>query len=80
MRAFADQITKSVVTTIGNSGKVADDLRREIDASTKSAASQVTELKRTVTALQSEQKTVVRELATLKRELADIRRELSRKR
>lgn len=80
MLAFADQITKSVVKTIGTSAKAVEDLRRELDTSTKSAASQVTELKRTITVLQSEQKTAERELATLKREIAEIRRELSKKR
>lgn len=80
MRTFTDQITKSVVATIGNSSKAVDDLRRELDASKKSAASQVKELHRTVATLQSEQQAAERELASVKREIAEIRRELSKRR
>jgi len=80
MREFAAQITKSVVATVGNSSKLVEDLRRELDASTKSAASQVADLKRTITVVANESKTAQRELATLRKEMEELKRELAKKR
>ncbi len=80
MREFVAQIAKSVVATVGNSSKLVQDLRREFDASTKSAASQVTELKRTITVMQDESKIAQRELAALKQEMEELKREVAKKR
>lgn len=80
VRALSDQITNSVIKTIGGSTKAADDLKKELDAIDRSSSAQMTELKRTIATLESESQKLQKDLNSLKQEMVEMRKELSRKR
>lgn len=74
VRRFSNEITESVVKTIGKSSQDKNDL-----AKTFAPAADVSSLKRTVTELESKNKSLDQQMKMLEREIEQLRRELARR-